>query len=128
MKRLLALLMLPICGIMFLFPACALEYGNEIALVDALTSDRVHLRAAPSTGAASLGLYYSGTETVLLGLDAEWAHIRIGTEEGYMMRRYLRIATVAPLQIQVPYEVNTLESFIFFHKSTLIIHLAIEFT
>ena len=91
LKRLLALLMLPVCGVMFLFPACALEYGNEIALVDALTSDRVHLRAAPSTGAASLGLYYSGTETVLLGLDAEWAHIRIGAEEGYMMRRYLRI-------------------------------------
>lgn len=90
MKRFLALMLL-ICSGMFLFPACALEYGNEIALVDGLTADRVHLRAAPSTGAASLGLYYSGTETVLLGLDADWAHIRIGTEEGYMMRRYLRI-------------------------------------
>jgi hypothetical protein len=91
MKRFLALMMLLVCGCAFLFPACALEYGNETALVDGLTADRVHLRAAPSTGAASLGLYFSGTEAALLGLDAQWAHIRIGGVEGYMLRRYLRI-------------------------------------
>lgn len=91
MKRFLSLLLLLVCGCVCVSPACALEYGYETALVDGLTADRVHLRVAPSTDAASLGLYYSGAEALLLGLEGDWAHIRMGAQEGYMMRRYLRI-------------------------------------
>lgn len=54
------------------------------------SSDRVHLRKAAAQSSQSLGLYFSGTEVVCLSDSAqEWVKVRIGTETGYIMSRYL---------------------------------------
>ena len=63
---------------------------NGYAYVVSGTSDRVHLRAAPSTDAASLGLYFTGTRVTLLNPPGgEWTQIAVGSEQGWMMSRYL---------------------------------------
>ena len=63
---------------------------NGYAYVVSGTSDRVHLRAAPSTDAASLGLYFTGTRVMLLSPPGgEWTQIAVGSEQGWMMSRYL---------------------------------------
>ncbi len=75
--------------------------GERTALVDNPSPrDRLHLRARPDREAKSLGKYYSGTPVEILGYPNEiWAHVRIGTREGYMLRAYLAadaIAVAAP--------------------------------
>lgn len=51
--------------------------------------DRLHLRAAPSRQAASYGKYYSGTPVRVLEQKGDWAKVRIGGREGWMMAEYL---------------------------------------
>lgn len=63
-------------------------YGS--ALVEGVTSDRVHLRAEPSASSASLGLYYSGTQVECRSDPrGSWVYVTIGEQTGYMMARYL---------------------------------------
>jgi len=52
-------------------------------------TDRLHLRAAPSTGAASIGRYYSGTPVQILVDQGEWAKVSVAGIQGYMMRKFL---------------------------------------
>ncbi len=60
------------------------------AVIDGENADKVHLRAAPSTQASSLGLYFTGTRLICLSdRSDEWTHVVIGAEEGYIMSRYL---------------------------------------
>ena len=81
-KRICALLLaaaLCICA------ACALadDYGD--AVIDAGNSNRLHLRAEPSTEAESLGLYFTGTEVECRSDPAkEWVEVKIGRVRGYM--------------------------------------------
>ena len=77
-KKILSLLVL-LALVCAALPACAQdEYFT--AVIDGDTSDRVHLRAEPSTEAKSLGLYFTGTQAVCRVLDGgEWAEAAIGT-------------------------------------------------
>lgn len=87
MKRLLALALLA-AMLMSCAVAETAEYGY--AYIVSSSGDRVHLRADPSTGATSLGLYFTGTRVTLLSpLGGDWTNIRIGAEEGWMMSRFL---------------------------------------
>ncbi len=55
--------------------------------------NRLHLRAAPSQAAASLGRYYCGTDVWMMFDDHAngdgWARVRIVDTVGYMMEQYL---------------------------------------
>lgn len=82
MKKLLILLTL-----MLLFAGCAC--GDEAMYVDGLTADRVHLRAAPSMDAESLGLYFGGAQAEVLAEEGDWLLVRLGAETGWMQSRYL---------------------------------------
>lgn len=56
-------------------------------------ADRLHLRTQPDKNAASAGKFYNNTPVYILGMEGEWAHVRIGSEtdgrEGYMMKKFL---------------------------------------
>ena len=55
-------------------------------------ADRLHLRAKPQKGAASLGKFYNRTPVLVLSAEGDWAHVVVGGErglEGYMMTKYL---------------------------------------
>lgn len=52
-------------------------------------TDRLHLRAAPSKGAVSLGRYYSGTPLKVLEDEGLWVRVSIAGREGYMSREFL---------------------------------------
>lgn len=52
-------------------------------------TDRLHLRSAPSTDAASLGRYYSGTPVRILEDEGDWAKVSVADATGYMMKKYL---------------------------------------
>lgn len=84
----LASVILMLCLFISTTASAVVYYGT--AQISAPGTGKVHLRQSPSTGAASLGLYYSGTEVTCLSSPAnEWVMVRIGTEEGYMMSLYL---------------------------------------
>lgn len=89
MKKTLLFLTAAFCLLTLLLPyrACA---AVQTAYVNGGDADRVHLRAAPSTEAASLGLYFTGVP-LLCHTDpsAEWVHVTIGQANGYMMSRYV---------------------------------------
>ena len=88
MKKLILLLCL--MGTLFSAGFAFAEQSEGIAWIDAGTSDRVHLRAAPSQEAKSLGLYFSGVAIYYHSdLTQEWVEVTIGKESGYMMSRYL---------------------------------------
>lgn len=56
-------------------------------------ADRLHLRGKPDKKAASYGKFYNNTPVYVLGVEGEWARVRIGNEtdgrEGYMMKKFL---------------------------------------
>ncbi len=52
-----------------------------------ISSDRLRLRDAP--GGNEIGRYYNGTPVQVLEDEGEWAHVRVGNTEGYMMTAYL---------------------------------------
>jgi len=56
-------------------------------------ADRLHLRAKPEKGAASLGKFYNRTPVYVLEERGDWAHVRIGREDrglnGWMMKKFL---------------------------------------
>ena len=71
--------------------------GENMALIDnADPRNRLHLRARPDKNATSRGKYYSGTPVEILDCPNDvWAHVRIGTQEGYMQRAYLAVCDPA---------------------------------
>ena len=52
-----------------------------------ISTDRLRLRDAP--GGNEIGRYYNGTPVQVLEDEGEWAHVRVGDTEGYMMTAYL---------------------------------------
>lgn len=84
MKRLLmCLLALLLCtSAMAESPGCWIDGGN---------ADRVHLRAEPSIEADSMGLYYTGTDVLIIESWEEWAWVMVGDEVGYIMKEYLTL-------------------------------------
>ncbi len=92
MKRFISLLLCLLCLLAGM--ACGMAETNAqmvSATIDGGNSDRVHLRARPSTKTTSLGLYFTGTP-VLCESDAigEWTKVVIGAESGYMKSEFLR--------------------------------------
>lgn len=83
MKRLLSLLFLLVLCV----PAARAE--SSVYYIEGKNADRVHLRAEPSTKADSMGLYYTGTNVILIGYEADWAWVMVGDEDGFIMREYL---------------------------------------
>jgi uncharacterized protein YgiM (DUF1202 family) len=57
--------------------------------------DRVKLRAEPSQKADVLGQYFAGVNVTVLDVTGDWAHVRIGTREGFLMRRFLENGATA---------------------------------
>ncbi len=52
--------------------------------------DRLHLRTDHDSAAKSLGKYYNGVKVQVLSYaGGDWAKVRIGSAEGYMMTEYL---------------------------------------
>ena len=51
--------------------------------------DRLHLRTAPDTGAASLGKYYNRTPVIIREYGEEWCAVTVCGLEGYMMTDFL---------------------------------------
>lgn len=86
MKRLIALMLLTL-----LLVTTAQAGGAEYAVVyNPDAGDMLNLRRVPSTGAESLGKYHTGVVVqVLENVDDQWARVRVGQADGYMMRRYL---------------------------------------
>lgn len=87
MKRWTACLM-AVCVLWYLGSALA-EGCYGLAPIYGISAERVHLRAAP--GGESLGLYFNGAQVLCLTdpAQSEWTRVRLGTEEGYIMSRYL---------------------------------------
>lgn len=51
--------------------------------------DRLNLRTKASTSGLSLARYYNGVSAKVLETDGDWVRVRIGTTEGYMMKKFL---------------------------------------
>lgn len=81
-KLLVLLLLLAAC-----MPCAGAE--NSIYYISGGNADRVHLREAPSRQAKSMGLYYSGTDVILIDVTEGWAWVMIGDVTGYVMADYL---------------------------------------
>lgn len=61
-------------------------------------NDRLHLRAKPERGAASLGKFWNGTPVRLLETKGDWCRVQIGANgilTGWMMKRYLAFGSAA---------------------------------
>lgn len=87
MKKVLTILL----GVILFLLMIPLAYGEEYRAVVAnpVITDRLNLRQNPGSKADSLGRFYSGTSVRVLSQDGEWAKVRIGNLEGYMMQEYL---------------------------------------
>jgi len=83
MKKLLAAFL----ALLMMTPLALAETGMR--WIDGGNADRVHLRAAPSTNADSLGLYFTGTDAILIDHAGDWAWVMIGDVEGWMHTAYL---------------------------------------
>lgn len=86
MKRMLGVLM----AILLLLGAAAALADGIAYVVNPNSEDRLHLRTEASSGATSLGRYYTGTKVETLGTSGDFTKVRIGKQTGYMMTRYLK--------------------------------------
>ena len=88
----------------YFIPANQLKvYAKEIpegktygVVVNGDLRDRLHLRNKPSRGGESLGKFFSGTQVEILGEEGDWYHVRVGWQEGYMMKEFVRLVEVEP--------------------------------
>lgn len=71
-------------------PLAVAETG--VRWIDGGNADRVHLRAEPSTGAESHGLYFTGTDAILIDQRGDWAWVMVGDVDGWMDASYLTAA------------------------------------
>lgn len=94
MKKLLMILLAMALCISF----ASAENGTHY--VDGGDADRVHLRAEPSTGAASLGLYYTGAEVAVTETANGWARVLVGAVNGYIKADFL---TREPVGLRGPW-------------------------
>ena len=88
MNRKKGIVSLAALGLLLAWTSLALAQGT--AYVAGGSADRVHLRAECSTQGPSMGLYFTGTPVEVTG-DAGngLSAVVIGTQNGYMMTRYL---------------------------------------
>ncbi|MBO5502144.1 MAG: SH3 domain-containing protein, partial [Clostridia bacterium] len=93
MRKWKAVCILVLAALLLMLPALsACATAADTAVIDGMDASRVHLRQEASQAAASLGLFFTGTEVTLLDTsNEEWAQVEIGSQRGYMMKKYLRI-------------------------------------
>lgn len=92
MKRTASLLFFLLCIAVWASSSKAqADTGIIPATISGGNANKVHLRAEPSTRAASLGLYFTGTD-LLCESDPteEWTRVVIGAQKGYIKSEYLR--------------------------------------
>ncbi len=53
--------------------------------------DRLHLREAPRQGGQSLGKFFSGAQVDILEDAGDWYRVRVGIQEGYMMKKFIEV-------------------------------------
>lgn len=84
--------------VLLLLPAAsASSDAHTLGYVVSATSDRVHLREAPSKQSASLGLYFTGTPLIILETYLkDWYEVVVGTEHGYMSAQMIASVSDAP--------------------------------
>lgn len=51
---------------------------------------RLHLREKPTKSGKSLGKFFSGTQVEILGEEGDFFEVRVGFQEGYMMKEFVR--------------------------------------
>ena len=83
MKRLLTFLL----AVLLWPPAARAEHA--VRWIDGGNADRVHLRAEADRESESLGLYYTGTDVIIIDDMGKWAWVLIGDVTGYIMTEYL---------------------------------------
>lgn len=89
MKRMLSMLLV----LMLCAPAAMAE--SPVFYIDGKNADRVHLRAEPFISSDSMGLYYTGTDVIVIEYQGDWAWVMVGDEDGYIMREYLTLEYMA---------------------------------
>ena len=73
-----------------LLAASALAASYGYAVIDGKSATKVHLREEPSSKAASLGLFFTGTEVEIRSDPyGEWIKVRIEGASGYIHSAYL---------------------------------------
>ena len=90
MKKLLSMLL-----VLLLTTPCVLA-ESSVHWIDGGNADRVHLRAKPSASVQSLGLYFTGTDVIVIEDDGAWAWVMVGDVDGYIMSEYLTRQMISP--------------------------------
>lgn len=68
-------------------------------------NDKLNLRSRATTASSSLGRYKNGTSVRIIEYGAEWCHVEVSGQTGYMATRYLSVTktpTLAPGQTATP--------------------------
>ena len=65
------------------------DFSYQAVVANPRVGDRLNLRAQPDQKSDTLGRFYSGTPVLVLEERGEWALVRIGKLEGYMLLEYL---------------------------------------
>lgn len=88
MKKLFAAAAAALLACLLAASALAASYGY--AVIDGKSATKVHLREEPSSKAASLGLFFTGTEVEIRSDPyGEWIKVRIEGASGYIHSAYL---------------------------------------
>lgn len=66
-----------------------LDTANIAVVNNPNPKDRLHLRVRPNRDSDSLGKFYTGTPVLVLERKGDWACVRLGHLEGWMMRQFL---------------------------------------
>lgn len=82
MKRPIIGLVCALAILAAMFTGCAAsadtQYANTAVVNNPDPADRLHLRAAPSSSAVSLGKYYNGVEVAVQSVSGGWALVKVG--------------------------------------------------
>ncbi len=101
MRRYLITMLFLLLSLFAVSTSASADENDILSFVSSATSDRVHLRAQPSTKSKSLGLYYVGTPVIVVFEDPRtgWSEVMIGAEKGYMYTQLLTEAA-APKKLE----------------------------
>ena len=69
---------------------------NTPAWVTSQNGRGVRLRSGPSTAYGVIGLYNVGTRATILRSGTNWHYVKIGSQKGYMMAKYLTTQQITP--------------------------------
>lgn len=82
-------MMMAMLMMLCLLPMQSLAWGEYAVGPVAQKEGRVKLRKNASQSADVLGQYFPGTPLEVLSFSGEWAKVKIGDQEGYMMKKFI---------------------------------------